>query len=177
MQEMKPNYVIKGGVENQPLNAVEWVSRDELHPNDYNPNRVAPPELELLKISILENGWTQPIVALPDGQIVDGFHRWTVSADPVIAELTGGLVPVVRVHTHNGNEMMATIRHNRARGSHDVRIMSNIVRHLIDVEKFDYDGVMRLLGMEWEEVDRLYDLSGMTKRAAADGFSKGWRPG
>ena len=65
----------------QPISNVIWKSRAELHPNNYNPNKVAPPEMELLIISILEDGWTQPIVILPDGQIVDGFHRYTVSAD------------------------------------------------------------------------------------------------
>src|SRR5690349_13809193 len=81
----------------QPVSSVTWRNRDELKSNDYNPNRVAPPELELLIISILEDGWTQPIVTLSDGTIVDGFHRWTVSADPRLLKIFGGMVPTVVV--------------------------------------------------------------------------------
>src|SRR5689334_9004886 len=110
------------GLEVQPLSRVEWLPREALHSNDYNPNRVPPTELDLLKTSILEDGWTQPIVARLSGEIVDGFHRWTVSADPQIAAMTGGLVPVVRLpdDTPLEQQMAATIRHNRARGAHAV---------------------------------------------------------
>jgi ParB-like chromosome segregation protein Spo0J len=82
-------------VEDQPVSSVRWIPRDQLQANDYNPNHVAPPELELLAISIREDGWSQPIVVTPDLEIVDGFHRWTVSARPEIADMTGRLVPVV----------------------------------------------------------------------------------
>src|SRR5438105_1178305 len=84
-------------LEKQPVSNVVWRHRDELIPNSYNPNAVAPPEMELLKISILEDGWTQPIVILPDFHIVDGFHRYTVSADPRLHERFGGFVPTVMV--------------------------------------------------------------------------------
>ena len=77
---------------NQPLNNIQWVDRSTLSPNGYNPNKVAPPELNLLKISIIEDGWTQPIVVNPDFTIVDGFHRWTVSGHEEIYSLTDGLV-------------------------------------------------------------------------------------
>lgn len=160
----------------QPLDNVEWVSRGELFSNNYNPNRVAPPELKLLKISILENGWTQPIVAAPNGQIIDGFHRWTVSGHKEIFELTGGLVPVVRVQAAEGKEMMATIRHNRARGTHDVRLMANIVRSLKDDKNWTDEQIEDLLQMEPEEIDRLYDSSGSPKRGGAEDFGKGWVP-
>ena len=169
-------YRVKGGVKNQPIQHVEWVSRNELFANNYNPNKVAPPELELLRVSILENGWTQPIVAMPSGQIVDGFHRWTIAKDPEIAELTGGMVPVVRINVIGGNEMMATIRHNRARGTHDVRIMARIVQHLKDEKGFEDEAISELLGMEEEEIDRLYDGSGSPSRAGTGTFNKGWVP-
>jgi hypothetical protein len=168
----------KQGMDNQPLNKVEWVDRNTLHANSYNPNHVAPVEMELLKKSIMEDGWTQPIVAKIDGEIVDGFHRWTCSGDKRIADMTGGLVPVVRVNPPKSQQYMSTIRHNRARGSHGIDSMANIVRALIDDEGLDYEEVMARCGMEWEEVDRLYDKAGMTKkgRYETDEFSAGWVP-
>jgi ParB-like chromosome segregation protein Spo0J len=171
------------GVEAQPLAQVEWVPRASLTANDYNPNRVAPPELALLKLSILENGWTQPIVThSPDqdgtAEIVDGFHRWTVSADPDVAALTGGLVPVVRLAQATPElARMATIRHNRARGTHYVLRMADLVVDLIDTYHLDAEEVGRRLQMDPEEVSRLYDRGDMRKRASAGAFNNGWKPG
>lgn len=165
------------GIEQQPLMKVEWVDRNLLHSNSYNPNHVAPIEMHLLKVSILEDGWTQPIVIRPDYEIVDGFHRWTCSAEPEIAAMTGGLVPVVRLlDLDRDHQIMSTIRHNRARGTHAVLKMADIVRSLIDDEGCTYEEVMSRLQMEWEEVDRLYDRGGMLKRASKASFNKGWVP-
>lgn len=167
-------------MEKQPISNVEWVDPSTLHANDYNPNHVFPVEMELLKLSILEDGWTQPIVARHDGEIVDGFHRWTLgSTDPEIQALTGGLVPVVRIESKKSrsDQMMATIRHNRARGSHHVLKMADIVRELIDEQGLSFEEVGRRLGMEIEEVDRLYDRGGMTERGSRAELSKGWVPG
>ena len=105
-------------LEKQPVSTVRWIHRDELQPNDYNPNKVMPPELELLVLSIIEDGWTQPIVCLSDLTIVDGFHRYTVSADPRIIAQTNGYVPVVIITADPIHRKMSTIRHNRARGQH-----------------------------------------------------------
>lgn len=164
----------------QPVSRVEWVDPSTLHANDYNPNKVFPVEMELLKLSILEDGWTQPIVARPDGEIVDGFHRWTLgSTDDEVRALTGGLVPVVRVapEKSRADQMMATIRHNRARGKHHVLKMADIVRELVDEQGLSFEEVGRRLGMEHEEVDRLYDRSGMGERGGAADFGRGWVPG
>lgn len=161
-----------------PLSNVAWVERDELRANDYNPNHVAPPELRLLKISILENGWTQPIVARADGEIVDGFHRWTVSADPEIARLTDGLVPVVRLadNVDPSGQRMATIRHNRARGSHHVVKMADIVNSIAE-EGIGPDEIAVRLQMDEEEVTRLLERGNKLLRGAnPDGFNKGWVP-
>lgn len=168
----------KRGIAHQPVSKVEWVDRYELHANSYNPNRVAPPELRLLKLSIIEDGWTQPIVARSDGEIVDGFHRWTVSADAEVAILTGGMVPVVYLpdDVPMAQQMMATIRHNRARGQHLVLPMADIVRELVDGHGLDFAEIERRLQMEDEEVDRLYDASGMPTRAGQPEFNKGWKP-
>ncbi|GGS37969.1 IbrB-like domain-containing protein [Deinococcus knuensis] len=170
---------MKHGRDQQPLARIEWVPREDLHANLYNPNHVAKPELELLKVSILEDGWTQPIVARPDGEVVDGFHRWTVSADPRIYAMTGGLVPVVRLHPPaHGDQMLSTIRHNRARGEHGVLPMAAIVRRLRDEEGLTVEQVMQRCGMEREEVVRLYERGGMTERGTQgrEGFSRGWTP-
>lgn len=165
------------GIEKQPINRVQWVARGKLKPNFYNPNSVAPPELALLKLSILEDNWTQPIVCLPDFTIVDGFHRWTVSADPKIRALTGGLVPVVVVDADPVHRMASTIRHNRARGTHAVLKMAEIVRSMAEQGVPD-DQIITRLGMDDEELVRLKDRSGMPVRGTKNvkNFGKAWIP-
>jgi ParB-like chromosome segregation protein Spo0J len=162
--------------DDQPISAVQWVNRNALKPNGYNPNRVAPPELKLLKISIIEDGWTQPIVINPDNEIVDGFHRWTVSADPEIAKMTGGLIPVVVTRPKDkAQQKMATIRHNRARGTHGVLDMSKIVQSMIE-EGISQQEIMSRLQMESEEVIRLALKAGIpkTKIIQDSEYSKAW---
>lgn len=162
---------------NQPISSVEWVRRDTLTANNYNPNKMPKTEMNLLKQSIIEDGWTQPIVARLDGEIVDGFHRWTVSADPDIAALTGGLVPVVRIQEIDpARQRMATIRHNRARGEHYVLSMVDIVTELVNEYGIDIDALKTRLGMEREEVRRMLDRGKMTVRAGNDDFKKAWVP-
>lgn len=170
-------------IESQPLSAVEWVNRDTITPNDYNPNKQPPPEHRLLKVSIMEDGWTQPIVVFDDGSgekpvIVDGEHRWRVSADEEIKKLTQGKVPVVRIKGTREHRMMSTIRHNRARGEHHVLPMAEIVRALLDGGIASSD-IQFLLQMEDEEVERLAERAGMPTvitRETTD-FGKGWVPG
>jgi ParB-like chromosome segregation protein Spo0J len=153
------------------------VHRDELKPNTYNPNKVAPPELELLIVSIMEDGWTQPVVALPDNTLVDGFHRWHVSADPRLIALYGGMVPVAYAPLDPLHRQMSTIRHNRARGTHGVIPMADIVRGMVD-EGVTKQQMMTRLGMEAEEVDRLVDRAGMPDkvRRIQETYSKAWVP-
>jgi ParB-like chromosome segregation protein Spo0J len=175
---------MKAAVKDQPVSQVRWLARDRLRANAYNPNHVAAPELELLLVSILEDGWTQPIVTLPEGedgrfQIVDGFHRWTVSGDPRVAALTGELVPTVQLLLDPVHRMMSTIRHNRARGTHAVVRMAEIVRGMVD------DGVpareiQKRLGMEREEVTRLINRAGMPSQVSkgrAGALNRAWVPG
>ena len=159
----------------QPVSKVVWIHRDELRPNDYNPNKVAPPELELLVISILEDGWTQPIVTLPDMTIVDGFHRYTVSADPRLIARFKGMVPVVMVDVDPVHRKMSTIRHNRARGTHGVIPMADIVRSMVN-DGVSHSEIARRLQMEDEEVERLLDRAGMPTNSGT-GFGKSWKPG
>ena len=163
----------------QPVSKVRWVSRDLLDANEYNPNCVAPPELELLKLSILEDGWTMPIVTLPeqDGryQIVDGFHRWKISADPAIYNLTSGMVPTVQVALDPIHRQMSTIRHNRARGTHAVLRMAEIVRHML-ADGVSQKELMKRLGMEREEVTRLNNRAGMPQKVGTQNFNQAWIP-
>jgi ParB-like chromosome segregation protein Spo0J len=161
--------------EEQPISSVEWVDRNTLKANDYNPNKMAKTELGLLKVSIMEDGWTQPIVARLDGEIVDGFHRWTVSADKDVAALTDGLVPVVFIREIDpARQRMATIRHNRARGQHYVMSMADIVSELVEEHDVEPAELQKRLGMEKEEVVRLLDRGQMVKRAGNDDFKPAW---
>jgi ParB-like chromosome segregation protein Spo0J len=162
----------------QPLARVLWIDPKLLHSNDYNPNKVFGPELKLLKISLLQSGWTQPIVAQADGEIVDGFHRWSLGMnDKDVRALTGGLVPVVVLNeTDRAEQMMATIRHNRARGKHSVLHMASITQALHKEHGMEEQEIEALLGMEEEEVERLMDVRGSPEAAGADAFGKGWVP-
>lgn len=164
-------------LDDQPINNVVWVHRDELKANSYNPNHVAPPEKRLLKISILEDGWTMPIVVRSDMEIVDGFHRWLTSADKAVYALTDGLVPVVKLSEEKSlaDQMMSTIRHNRARGIHHVVRMSEIVEALAS-DGLTADEIAARLQMDEEEVSRLLDHGNMLKRGSLPEFNQGWVP-
>lgn len=160
-----------------PLASLQWVSRDKLHANDYNPNKVSEDNLQLLTQSILTNGWTLPIVVRPDYTIIDGFHRWTVSGrEPLLSKL-GGKVPVVIVDhgTDSSADVYGTITHNRARGTHLLEPMKAIVKKLMDAGK-SVQEIGKQLGMKPEEVFRLSDftrdefLALMTK--GVSGYSK-----
>ena len=170
------------GITAQPLSRVQWLTRDRLVPNTYNPNHVAPPELALLKISLLEDGWTQPIVAFerPDGklEIIDGEHRWRTADDPEVSAMTGGKVPVVTLHGTEADRMIATVRHNRARGEHGVLPMSTIVAALRKAG-LPASTIEHRLQMEDEEVDRLSERAGLPEVISRThgSFSSGWVPG
>lgn len=161
-----------------PVSNVQWIHRDELKPNHYNPNAVAPPELKLLEISIIEDGWTQPIVINPDNTIVDGFHRWTVSGKRRVFEMTAGFVPVVILNPKNDtHQQMSTIRHNRARGTHAVLKMADIVQNMINAGNSMQEICLRLQ-MEEEEVVRLANRKGIPKTDIIQDteFSRAWTP-
>ena len=142
-----------------PLASLQWVNREKLKPNDYNPNKVSRENLELLKQSILTNGWTLPIVARPDFTIIDGFHRWTVAGEEPLHTKLGGKVPVVIVkHEDEAEDMYGTITHNRARGTHLLEPMKAIVKKLMDEGK-SVKEISKQLGMRPEEIFRLSDFS------------------
>jgi len=164
----------KIGISNQPCNKIEWVHRDELKANSYNPNAVAPPEMELLKVSILTDGWTFPLVVSNDGEIIDGFHRWTISNEPEIYALTDGFIPIVRVEV--ANCYASTIRHNRAKGTHGILKMAEIVKKMRE-QGLSCSQIMVMLGMEDEEVKRLLNRIGMPELAKGEGFNNAWVAG
>ncbi len=143
----------------KPLKNVQFIDRRLLKPNDYNPNKVAEENLELLVQSIKVNGWTMPIVVRPDYTIIDGFHRWTVSGrEPLLSEL-GGIVPVVFVdHKDESDNIYGTVTHNRARGTHLLEPMKVIVKRLTDSGK-SIEEIGKQLGMKPEEIFRLSDFS------------------
>lgn len=143
----------------QPLSTLQWVERDKLVPNNYNPNKVSKQNLDLLKQSILTNGWTLPIVVRPDMVIIDGFHRWTVAGEEPLFSKLGGKVPVVIVeHKNHAEDIYGTVTHNRARGVHLLEPMKAIVKELMDDGK-SVEEIGKQLGMKPEEVFRLSDFS------------------
>lgn len=142
-----------------PLASLQWVEREKLHANDYNPNKVSENNLALLVQSILTNGWTLPIVCRPDYTIIDGFHRWTVSGREPLLSMLGGKVPVVIVdHDNEADDMFGTITHNRARGTHLLEPMKAIVKKLLADGKTVQE-IGKQMGMRPEEVFRLSDFS------------------
>lgn len=142
-----------------PLSTLQWVNRDLLKPNDYNPNKVSEENLTLLIQSIETNGWTLPIVVRPDYTIIDGFHRWTVAGREPLKSKLGGKVPVVIVaHDDESEDMYGTITHNRARGTHLLEPMKAIVKRLMDEGK-SVKEISKQLGMRAEEIFRLSDFS------------------
>lgn len=172
------------GIDNQPVSTIQWVPAASVRANDYNPNFVAPPELRLLKVSILADGWTQPLVVReldpPEGdvrfELVDGYHRSIMGLDPEVAALTDGYVPVVALRAvPEEHRKMSTIRHNRARGSHHVLKMADLVAEL-HAKGTPKDRIAMLLQMETEEVDRMLDRGQMTKYGPSDEFSNAWVP-
>lgn len=142
-----------------PLSTLQWVDRDRVKPNDYNPNKVSKQNLELLKQSILTNGWTLPIVVRPDFTIIDGFHRWTVAGEDPLKSMLDGKVPVVTVeHKDKAGNIYGTVTHNRARGTHLLEPMKAIVKELMGEGK-SVEEIGKQLGMRPEEIFRLSDFS------------------
>ncbi len=142
-----------------PLSTLEWVERDKVKPNDYNPNKVSSENLKLLTQSILTNGWTLPIVVRPDYTIIDGFHRWTVAGQEPLRTALDGKVPVVIVqHTDVDEDVYGTVTHNRARGTHLLEPMKARIKKLLDNGK-SVQEISKQLGMKPEEIFRLSDFS------------------
>jgi ParB-like chromosome segregation protein Spo0J len=164
----------------EPVDFVRWVKNQEVKANDYNPNSVAPPEMELLERSIDADGYTQPIVTFPSDshiEVVDGFHRHRVGKESeIIQKRVKGYLPVVAIREsqegHN-DRVAATIRHNRARGKHKVEAMSDIV---LDLKRRNWSNkkIAKELGMDQDEVLRLAQITGLAEMFADKDFSEAW---
>jgi len=165
----------------EPVDFVKWVKNTTVHANDYNPNSVAPPEMELLHRSIQADGYTQPIVSMPDPdgryEVIDGFHRHRVGKEcEDIQSRVHGYLPLVQIRQSQqdrNDRMAATIRHNRARGKHKVESMSEIVVEL--KRRFWSDEkIATELGMEADEVLRLQQVTGLSGLFGDREFSEAW---
>jgi len=166
----------------EPVDLVLWVKNDKVHANDYNPNSVAPPEMELLRVSISADGYTQPIVSMQhEGkfEVVDGFHRHRVGKECEDIQLrVHGYLPLVQIRssqTDKASRMASTVRHNRARGKHKVEAMSEMV---IELKRRNWsdDRICKELGMDKDEVLRLCQISGLSEIFSGQEFSKAWEP-
>lgn len=165
----------------EPVDFIEWVPCDLVHANDYNPNSVAPPEMELLRLSIDADGYTQPIVSMPgeDGrfEVIDGFHRHRVGREcEDIRQRIQGYLPLVKIReerSEKADRMASTIRHNRARGKHRVDAMSDIV---IELKRRNWsdEKIAKNLGMDADEVLRLCQITGLAEAFKDQEFSEAW---
>ncbi len=162
-----------------PVYNVRSVPLEKIRANAYNPNAVAPPEMKLLEKSIREDGYTMPIVcyyveAEDLYEIVDGFHRYIVMQRcRDIREREKGRMPVVVIEKDISNRMASTIRHNRARGTHDIDLMVNIVSELVQSGMSDY-WISKNIGMDADELLRLKQISGIADLFKDKDFSKAW---
>lgn len=159
-----------------PVYNVKAVPVEKVQANSYNPNVVAPPEMRLLELSIWEDGFTMPCVCYHDAEadryiLVDGFHRYTVlKTSKRIYEREGGMLPVVVIEKDLSNRMASTIRHNRARGTHNIELMSQIV---VDLDKsgMSDEWIIRHIGMDRDELLRLKQISGLAELFAHGNFT------
>lgn len=167
-------------MKHEPVDCVLWVQGSTVEANEYNPNSVAPPEMELLYQSIMQDGYTQPIVGWQNGdklEVVDGFHRNRVGKErDDVKERVLGLLPVVVINGDRqelGDRMASTIRHNRARGKHKVEAMSDIV---VELKRRNWSDarIAKNLGMDEDEILRLCQITGMAELFADADFSKSW---
>jgi len=162
-----------------PVYDVRSVPISRVRANDYNPNAVAPPEMELLETSIWEDGYTQPVVTVFDPEteeyvVVDGFHRFlTLNNSERIKERENGMLPVVVLDKEMGDRMASTIRHNRARGSHNIELMSSIVSELVEMGKGDR-WICQHIGMSQDELLRMKQITGVASLFQNEDFSQSW---
>lgn len=167
-------------LKHHPVDFVRWVVSDNVEANEYNPNAVAPPEMELLYQSILNDGYTMPIVSYEESEkirIVDGFHRReTERRNKDISLSTLGRVPVTSIRNEQrqaSDRMASTIRHNRARGSHNIELMSQIVSELVEMGKGD-PWICKHIGMSPDELLRLKQITGLASLFLNKSFSDSW---
>jgi hypothetical protein len=163
----------------QPIDLVKWVPLDKVEANDYNPNTVATNEMNLLHLSIANDGYTQPVVTIYDKSkdkyvIVDGFHRYTIMRfKDDIRELNRGLLPIVVIQKDINDRMASTVRHNRARGKHSIDGMANMVFCMLE-EGWSDERICKELGMESEELIRMKYITGFAKLFENVEYQRAW---
>jgi len=161
-------------VKEHPVSNLQWLPIEKIFSNDYNPNSVAPPEMKLLELSITTDGFTQPIVVweTKNGfEVVDGFHRYLIGKKLKLSHLP--VVIINKDRTDRNDRIAATIRHNRARGKHQVGEMSNIVLELARRNWSD-EKIAKELGMDSDEVLRLKQITGIAALFSDREFSEAW---
>lgn len=164
-----------------PVYNIISVPIEKITPNAYNPNAVAPPEMKLLYQSIKEDGYTMPIVCYYSREedtyiIVDGFHRYRIMLEyPDIYNREQGMLPVSVIDKPLDHRMASTVRHNRARGNHDVDLMSNIIKELHEIGRSDA-WIAKHLGMDRDEILRLKQITGLAALFKDINFGKAWKP-
>lgn len=165
-------------ISKQPISNVQWWDVSKLEANDYNPNHVMGPEMQLLEHSILTNGWIQPILVNPDGIIIDGFHRATLAKQSKkLIERYSGKVPVVVMDILDSEAMLLTVRINRAKGTHASICMSSIVKKLIDEHDYTPEQVGQGIGASKHEIELLYQGGVFKARDIKNHqYSKAWIP-
>lgn len=167
-------------LKHHPVDYVAWERSSDVEPNAYNPNAIPPPEMQLLYESIANDGYTMPIVGFRDIEnvkIVDGFHRReTEQRNEDISASTFGRVPVSCIRasqTETGDRMASTIRHNRARGVHNIDLMSTIVTELVEMGKGDA-WICKHIGMSKDELLRMKQITGLASLFKNKDFSDSW---
>jgi len=166
-------------IKDMPISNVEWVDVEKLSANDYNPNVVFSKEMELLKFSLLRQGWIQPILVTQDFVIIDGFHRASLcKADKEVAAMTGGKVPVVIMQLTEPERMLLTIRINRAKGSHIAIKMSDIIKSLVNDHGFPVADICKEIGATKDEIELLMMENVFKKHNVnkESKYSKAWVP-
>lgn len=166
-------------IEEMPISKVTWINAQELKANDYNPNVVYNREMNLLKFSLLKQGWIQPILVTQSYEIIDGFHRATLAKqDKQVKDMTKGLVPVVIMDLTEPQRMLLTIRINRAKGSHIAVKMSDIIKTLVRDYGMSLDTIKKEIGATKDEVelllmDNVFKQKGINEQTK---YSKAWIP-
>lgn len=165
-------------IKQQPIDNITWLKADTLVANDYNPNVVLDQELKLLKFSILQQGWLQPILVTKDNQIIDGFHRyWLASNDKDIMAMTNGRVPCCIMDLSEPERMLLTIRINRAKGNHVSFKMHEIITELFNTHKLSVEQISEGIGANKHEVNLLLEEGVFTaKNIKEHKYSKAWIP-
>ena len=163
---------------NDPIDRIKWMAAADLHANPWNPNRVHKRELRLLERSLLDTGWIQPILANPEGLIIDGFHRWRLSQDSkAVAKRWGGLVPVAVLEVDTPTAMLMTVRINRAKGVHVAIEMHRLVHALLTEHGLDVETVMAEMGATRDEVEALAAEGLFAARQISSwAYSPAWYP-